>query len=62
MIIITINIKMNKTYEQYINQPMSMCERKIIMNIARNPELINSLDGNKTHSLIRKYSHIPFKN
>ena len=30
------------TYEHYLNQPMSMCERKINMNIARNPHLINS--------------------
>ena len=27
-------------YEYYLNQPMSMCEREINMNIARNPELI----------------------
>ena len=50
------------TYEYYINQPMSMCERKINMNIARNPHLINSLDRNKNDPLIRKCSHIPFNN
>ena len=33
MNIITINIKMNMTYEYYINQPMSMCERKINMHM-----------------------------
>ena len=49
------------TYEFFTNQPMSMCERKINMNIARNPHLINSLDRNKNHPLIRKYLHIPFK-
>ena len=59
---ITINIKMNMTYGYYINQPMSMCERKINMNIARNPHLINSLDRNKNHPLIRKCLHIPFNN
>ena len=50
------------TYEHYINQPMSLCDRKINLNIARNPELIISLDRNKNHHLIRKYSHIQFKN
>ena len=43
-----------------MDQPMSMCERKIKMNIAKNPRLINSLDRNKNHPLIRKYSDIPF--
>ena len=49
-------------YEHYMNQPKSMCERKINMIIAKNPQLINSLDRNKNHPLIRKYSHIPFNN
>ena len=59
----TINIIPDRcimSYENYINQLMSMCERKIKMNIARNPEFINSLDRNKNHPWIRKYSHIPF--
>ena len=59
---ITINITMNMTYEYYINQPMSMCERKINMTVARNPLLINSFDRNKNYPLIRKYLHIPFNN
>ena len=61
----TINIisdRCNMTNENYLNQPVSMCERKINMNIARNPHLINSLDRNKNHPLIRKCSHIPFIN
>ena len=37
-----------------------MCERQINLIIARNPHLINSLNRNKNHPLIRKYSHIPF--
>ena len=60
----TINIisdKCDMTYEYYINRPMSMCERKININIARNPHLIKILDRNKNHPLIRKYLHIPFK-
>ena len=43
----TINIvsdRCNMTSEKYIKQPISMCERKTNMNIARNPHLINSLD------------------
>ena len=58
----TINIisdRCNMTYEKYINQPMSMCERKINMNIARNPQLVNLLDRNENHPLIGKYSHFP---
>ena len=37
-----------------------MLERRINMIIAKSPQLINSLDRNKNHPLIRKYSHIPF--
>ena len=41
---------------------MSMCERKINVNIARNPHLIKSLDRSKNHPLIRKFLLIPFNN
>ena len=61
----TINIisdRCNMTYEHHISQPMHMCERKINMNIARNPNWINSLDRNKNHPLIRKCLHKPFIN
>ena len=54
----TINIisdRCDKTYENYINQPMSMCEGKKNLSIAKNPLLIDSLDRNKNHPLIRKY-------
>ena len=54
--------KCNMTYEHYINQTMRMCERKINVNIARNPHLIGSLDRSENHPLIRIYSHIPFIN
>ena len=60
MIIRNVSDRCNMTNEQYINQPMSMCERKIKMNIAKNPGLINELDRIKKHPLIRKYLHIPF--
>ena len=39
---------------------MPMVERRINVIIAKNPQLINSIDRNKNHPLIRKYSHIPF--
>ena len=61
----TINIisaRCNITYEIFINNPMPMVERRINFIIAKNAQLINSLDRNKNHPLIRKYSHIPFNN
>ena len=41
---------------------MPAVERRRNMIIARNPQLLNSLDQNKNHPLINKYSHIPFNN
>ena len=61
MIINIICDRSNMTYEHYINQPMHMFERKININIARNPHLINSLNRNKNHPIIRKFLHIPYK-
>ena len=61
----TINIishRCNISYKHYTCQPMSLCEKKINLMIARNPHLINSLNRNKNHPLIRKYSRIPFNN
>ena len=58
MIIKTISCMCKMTYKNYINQPMSMLERGINFLIARNSRLIISLDRNKNHPLIRKYSHI----
>ena len=60
MVIESLNDSCNMTYPIYLSQPMSMCEKKIKMKIATNPQLINSLDENKNHPLIRKNSHIPF--
>ena len=62
MTINSISDRCNMTYENYINQLMTMCERKINFNFAKNPHLINSLDRNKDHPSIRKYSHLPFNN
>ena len=62
MTINSISDNCNMIYKHYINQPMHMCERKRYLKIAENPELMNVLERNKNHPLIRKYSHIPFKN
>ena len=55
-----ISCRCNMTYKKYMNFPMSMLERRINMVIGKNPQLLNSLDRNKNHPLIRKHSHIPF--
>ena len=58
MIINTISFLYNMTYKYYLNNPMSMLERRINYIIARNPQLINALNRNKNHPLIRKYNFI----
>ena len=50
--------KMN--YEYYIKQPMQMVELKLNVTISKNPQVINSLERNFNHHLIRKHSHILF--
>ena len=62
MNLITINNKMNMTYEQYIALPMQVLELKLNMIIAKNPNLIISLNKFHNHPLIKKYSHISFTN
>ena len=39
---------------------MIMVESQKIFNIARDPQLVNTLDRNKNHPLFRKYSQKPF--
>ena len=51
----------NMTYEYYLKQTKSMCELKMNEIVARNPKIINCLNRNSLHTLIRKYSNIPFK-
>ena len=58
----TFSCMCNMTYKNYINQPMHSVERRINMIIAKNLQFINTLDRNKNHPLIRKYSHTPFHN
>ena len=58
MTIVTLTCTCKMNYKYYINQPMSMLERRINFIIAKNPPIINSFGWNKNHPLIRKYSHI----
>ena len=62
MIINTIFCLCNMTYKYYVNKPMSMLERRMNFIISKNPQLINALNRNKNHPLIRKYNQIPFNN
>ena len=39
---------------------MQMIERRLNMNNAKNPQLINSLNRGNDHPLIRKVIHISF--
>ena len=60
MTITSLSDRCNMTYKNYMSYPMSMYERRINFIIAKNPQFINSLDRDRNHPLIRKYSHIPF--
>ena len=51
----TISCLCNMTHKYYLNNPVSMLENRINYIINKNPELINALDRNKNHPLIRKY-------
>ena len=62
MAINSIHDRCNITYREYLKLLMQAVERKINMCIAKKPQLINSLNRNKNHPLIRKYSYIPFNN
>ena len=61
LILKTINDRCNMTYKYYKNLPKGMVERRSKNIIAKNPSIINKLNRNTNHPLIRKYSHIPFK-
>ena len=50
------------SYEYYIKQPMELVEIKLNQILAPNPNLINCLNRNTSHPLIRKSSQIPFNN
>ena len=55
-----ISCRCNMSYKYYMNNPMSMLEKRINFIISRNPYLLNCLNRKKNHPLIRNYSHIPF--
>ena len=53
--------KMNYiNYKYYLKQPMQRIQRRLNMIIAKNPQLIKSVNRGSDHSLIRKHIHIPF--
>ena len=58
MEITMISCRCNMNYKYYLNNPMYMLERRINYIISRNPYLINCLNRNKNHPLIRNYIHI----
>ena len=57
----TFSDKRDMSYNHYIKLPTHAVERRLNLIISRQPELINALDRNVCHPLIRKYSHTPFK-
>ena len=48
------------TYKYYLRQPMQMIERRLKKIIAKNQQLINSLNRGSDHTLIRNSIHIAF--
>ena len=46
------------TYETYLERPKSMLEWRLIMMLAKDPQLVKKL-GNSSHPLIRKYRYLP---
>ena len=49
-----------KNYKYNLNQPMQMIERRLKMNVAKNPPLINLLNRGNDHPLVRKNIKTPF--
>ena len=47
-------------YKFYLKQPMQMTYGRLNMIIAKNPQLMNSLNRGSNHPLIRKNIHTPF--
>ena len=58
MIIKTNSDNCNMTHKHYINQLMQMIERRLNFVFDRRLQVINALDCNKNHPLIRKFCHI----
>ena len=62
MTINSIYDRCNLSNREYLKLPMHMVERRINLNFTNNPQLINILERNKNHLLIRKCFHILFNN
>ena len=60
--IITIDNRLDMSYDFYIRHNMHAVEWKFNALINKNKSLINKLDCNWRHPLIRKSSYIPFNN
>ena len=48
------------TYEHYIKKPMAIGDIKLNQMLSRNHSLINYLNRNICHPIMRKYSIIPY--
>ena len=57
MTITFISYLTNMTYKHYLQQPKPMIEWRLILILAKNPQLVKKL-RNRSHPLIRKYSHL----
>ena len=55
---ITHNLEKDMTYYFYMNSPMSSVERKININLNKNPDLINIFDRTIDHPMIRKFRFV----
>ena len=58
MIVETISNMSYMKYRYYLKQPMQMIERRFNRIIAKNSQLINSLNRGSDHPLIRKHIQI----
>ena len=47
-------------YKYYLKQPIQMIERRFNIIIAKNTQLISSLNRSSDLLLVRKFIHIPF--
>ena len=60
MNIITLAIKMYMSYDFCIKHNMHAVESKLNAMVIKNKNLINKLDRNWRHLLVRSPNHVPF--
>ena len=60
MTLITINNRCSISYRFNTNSPMIMIERRVNINIAKNPLIIKSLNMCKNHPSKRKYCQLSY--